>query len=175
VTVERCAECGFDPDDLRPADLTVAMRAFARRYRAPLTRGLPGEDLDDIVRRSPGPGVWSALEYGWHVVDIFRVFDDRIRCALAGREPDEPVIDWEGRVAAASPSLTRDTVAADLEDAADSLATTLAELNDDEWSLPGTTGRGAQVTVGDLATIAVHEGSHHLLDVGRVLRAARGR
>ena len=175
MAVDRCAECGFDPDDLRPADLPMAVRAFARRYRAPLTRSLPGEDLDDIVRRSPGPGVWSALEYGWHVVDIFRVFDDRIRDTLAGREPDEPVIDWEGRVAAASPSAQREAVAADLADAADSLATTLAELNDDEWELPGTTGRGKQVTVAELATIAVHEGSHHLLDVGRVLRSARGR
>ena len=78
-------------------------------------------------------------------------------------------------MAAASPSLARETVAADLADAADSLATTLAELNDDEWGLPGMTGRGKQVTVLDLATIAVHEGSHHLLDIGRVLRTARGR
>jgi hypothetical protein len=173
--MERCAECGFDPADLRHGDMAVAVRSFGRRYRAPLTRGLTGEDLDEIVRRSPGPGVWSALEYSRHVVDIFRVFDDRVRCALDGREPDEPEVDWEARVAAASPDLVREQVAADLDDAADSLATTLGELNDEEWALPGLTGRGREVTVHDLGTIAVHEGSHHLLDVGRVLRAARGR
>ena len=94
MPIEPCAECGFEPADLRPDHMATAVRSFGRRYRAPLTRGLPGEDLDDIVRRSPGPGVWSALDYGGHVIDIFRVFDDRIRCALAGREPDEPVIDW---------------------------------------------------------------------------------
>ena len=175
MVIERCAECGFDPADLRPGDMVVAVRSFGRRYRAPLTRGLPGEDLDEVVRRSPGEGVWSALEYGWHVVDVFRVFDDRVRRALDGREPDEPVIDWEARVAAASATLEREQVAADLDDAADSLATTLGELNDDEWALPSVTGRGREVTVVDLATIGVHEGSHHLLDVGRVLRAARGR
>jgi hypothetical protein len=173
--VERCAECGFDPADVRPGDLPVAVRSFARRYQAPLTRGLPGEDLDDVVRRSPGAGVWSALEYGGHVVDIFRVFDDRVRCALEGREPDEAEVDWEGRVAAASPGLDRTQVAADLADAADSLATTLDEVNGDEWHLAGLTGRGRSVTVADLGTIVVHEGSHHLLDIGRVLRAARGR
>jgi hypothetical protein len=31
------------------------------------------------------------------------------------------------------------------------------------------------VPVVELALIATHEGSHHLLDIGRVLRAARGR
>jgi hypothetical protein len=51
----------------------------------------------------------------------------------------------------------------------------LAELNADEWELPALTGRGRVVPVTELAVIAVHEGSHHLLDVGRVLRAARGR
>ena len=173
--IERCAECGFDPGDLHRRDLPLAVRAFTRRYRAPLTRGLPGEDLDEVVRRSPAPGVWSALEYGGHVVDVFRVFDDRVRAALEGRDPDEVVVDWEGKVAAASPALDRIQVVDDLGDAADGLATTLGEVDDDEWGLPGLTGAGRPVTVVDLATIAVHEGSHHLLDVGRVLRTARGR
>lgn len=173
--MERCAECGFDPADLRRADMAVAIRSFGKRYRAPFTRSLPGEDLDGIVRRSPREGVWSALEYGGHVVEVFRVFDDRVRCALDGREPDEPVVDWEARVAAASAALQREQVADDIADTADSLAVTLEELNTDEWRLPTLTGKGREVTVAELATIAVHEGSHHLLDVGRVLRAARGR
>jgi hypothetical protein len=175
VVLDRCPECGFDPGDLRPPQTVVAIRSFGRRYRAPLTRGLPGEDLDEIVRRAPEAGVWSALQYGQHVKDIFEVFDDRVRCALEQREPEERVVDWEARVAAATPGLDREAVAEQLDDAADSLAVTLDELNSDEWSLPGLTGKGHEVTVVDLATIAVHEGSHHLLDVGRVLRAARGR
>lgn len=174
MTLDRCEECGFDPADLRPGDMAVAIRSFGRRYRAPLTRGLPGEDLDVVVRTSPEPGVWSAMQYAGHIVDIFTVFDDRVRCALEGRAPDESVVDWEDRVAQA-PDRSRDDVADALDGAADDLATTLSELNTDEWDLPGLTGRGHEVTVADLATIAVHEGSHHLLDVGRVLRAARGR
>ncbi len=173
--MDRCAECGFDPADVRPRDMPTAVRSFARRYQTPLTRGLPSEDLDEVVRRSPGPGVWSAIEYGSHVVDIFEVFDDRVRCALDGREPDEVEVDWEGRVAAASPDLDRLEVAERIADAADTLATTLDELNGDEWKLVGLTGRGRPVTVADLGTIVVHEGSHHLLDLGRVLRSARGR
>jgi hypothetical protein len=173
--MDRCGECGFDPAGVPPDHLAVAVRSLGRRYRAPFTRGLPGEDLDAVVRRAPRPGVWSALEYGAHVVDVFRVFDDRIRCALARRPPDQPVVDWESRVAATSPGLDRGRVAADLAEAADSLATTLDEVNGDEWLLEGLTGRGRSVAVADLGTIVVHEGSHHLLDVGRVLRDARGR
>jgi DinB superfamily len=173
--MERCDECGFDPEELRPPQMVVAIRSFGRRYRVPLTRGLPGEDLDEIVRRSPGPGVWSALEYAAHVGQLFGVFDDRVRLALAGDEPDEPVVDWEARVAAASPGLQREAVADDLADAAGGLAVTLDELTEDEWQLTGLTGLGRPVPVTQLALIAVHEGSHHLLDVGRVLRAARGR
>jgi hypothetical protein len=172
--LERCDECGFDPDELRPRNLPVAIRSYGRRYRAPLTRGLADEDLDEVVRRAPS-GVWSAIEYSAHVRDIFRVFDDRVRCSLADTDPAETVVDWEGRVAAASPTLEREAVASDLDDAADSFATVLAELADDEWRLPTITGRGEPATIAELAVIAVHEGSHHLLDVGRVLRAARGR
>jgi uncharacterized damage-inducible protein DinB len=173
--MERCPECGFDPDDLAPSDMVVALRSFGRRYRAPLTRALQGEDLDAIVCRRPEEGVWSALEYAWHVADVFRVFEDRVRCALAGRSPDDAVVDWEARVEAASPSAERVAVADDLADAAVSLALTLDELDSGEWGLPAVTGRGREVTVVEVAVIAVHEGSHHLLDVGRVLRAARGR
>jgi DinB superfamily len=175
MTVDRCAECGFDPSELHPPDSAVAVRSFVRRYRAPLSRALPGEDLDDIVRRSPAPGVWSALEYGAHVRDIFRVFDGRVRSALARDEPAEMVVDWEGMVAAASPSLEREAIADDLADAATTLATTLSELTPADWELPAYNGRGHRMPVRDLALIVVHEGSHHLLDVGRALRTARGR
>lgn len=173
--MQRCEECGFDPADLRPPQMVVALRSFGRRYRVPLIRGLPGEDLDDIVRRAPAGGGWSALEYAGHVGHLFSTFDDRVRCALAGIDPADPVVDWEGWVAAASPSLEREPTADQLAEAAGGLATTLDELNGKEWELPTLTGRGRPVPVVELATIAVHEGSHHLLDMGRVLRAARGR
>ncbi len=173
--LDRCDECGFDPAELRRRDLPVAIHSFGRRYRTPLTRGLAGEDLDAVVGQAPEAGVWSALEYGAHVRDIFRAFDDRVRWALADTDPDPLVVDWEELVATASATLDREALAADLADAADSLGTTLAELTPDEWELPTVTGRGRAVNIAELATIAVHEGSHHLLDVGRVLRAARGR
>ena len=41
---ERCEECGFEYASVSPADAAVALRSFGRRYRAPLTRFLDGED-----------------------------------------------------------------------------------------------------------------------------------
>ncbi len=177
MAIERCEECGFDPSDVAPDAESVAdaVRAFARRYRMPLTRGLAGEDLDAVVRVRPSPDVWSALEYAAHARDIFRVFDDRVRGAVEGRQPAERVVDWEGRVAAASPSLDREAVAADVADAADTLAATFTGVESEHWRLPAVTGRGREETLLDLAAIVVHEGGHHLLDIGRSLRAARGR
>ncbi|HWI03460.1 MAG TPA: hypothetical protein VNT52_06465, partial [Acidimicrobiales bacterium] len=63
----KCQECGFDYETLDPAEIPAALRAFAKRYRAPLTRFLPGEDGDAVVRQRPAEGTWSALEYAAHV------------------------------------------------------------------------------------------------------------
>ncbi|MBV8160394.1 MAG: hypothetical protein JO265_05670, partial [Acidimicrobiia bacterium] len=60
---ERCDECGFVYAEVSPDDAVLRLRSLGRRYRAPLTRFLAGEDGDAILRRRPEPGVWSALEY----------------------------------------------------------------------------------------------------------------
>ncbi len=62
-TVVRCDECGFVYEDLAAAEIPAAIRSFAKRYLAPLSRFLPGEDGDAVVRQRPAPDTWSALEY----------------------------------------------------------------------------------------------------------------
>ena len=81
------------------------------------------------MRPSPGPGVWSALEYAAHVSQLFDVFDGRVRAALAGRRPTSRWSTGRARGAAAAPALDREATAEAVDDAADSLATTLSELN----------------------------------------------
>ena len=51
----RCEECGFDSDGLDPSGLIEQLRKFPTRYRAPLTRFLPGEDPDLVLRTRPSP------------------------------------------------------------------------------------------------------------------------
>ena len=63
-------------------------------------------------------------------------------------------------------------VAEGVEARADALAATLARVPDDGWDRVGIR-RGEERSVLFTARRAVHEGNHHLLDIGRTLRAVR--
>lgn len=168
-----CEECGFDYQALDPADVPAAIRTFAKRYRMPLTRFLRDEDGDALVRQRPSPEVWSALEYAAHVRDVFATLEERIRLCLThdrpvlhGPGPDE-VAD-ERRYNEDDPVAVADALAANAE----RLAATVDAVPTDGWDRVGLR-HDEERSVLLLARRAVHEGSHHLLDVGRGLRAVR--
>lgn len=173
-----CPECRFDYDGLTDEAVPEALRAFGRRYRAPLTRGLPNESLDELVRAHPLPGVWSALEYACHVRDVFAVQAERVEQTLGEDMPRYESMQREERVVRdryneQSPSAVADELAAN----AARMADTVAALTEEQWSRRGIYSY-PEPTERDLRWLArhtVHEGQHHLLDIGRVLRTARGR
>ena len=168
-----CEECGFSDASVSPAYVVAALRKFGKRYQAPLSRFLPGEDGDALVRQRPGPGVWSALEYAAHVRDVFAWYEERVRRSLvedqpyySGPDPDEAA--EAGRYNEQDPS----AVAAELAANAEKLADTLEGLPQDAWDRVHLR-RGQPRTVLFSARRAVHEGNHHLLDIGRGLRTVR--
>jgi S-DNA-T family DNA segregation ATPase FtsK/SpoIIIE len=173
-----CEECGFDGDSLSPADTTPSLRAFARRYRAPLTRFLPGEDGDAIVRQRPDASTWSALEYACHVRDVFDVYSERVQRTLT---EDTPTFESMGRDERAQrdryneqdPGAVADQLAANAE----RLAGLLDDVDADDWERTAVNPypEPAPRTLLWMARHVVHEGSHHLLDVGRGLRSVRGK
>jgi hypothetical protein len=172
-TAPDCEECGFAYTDVAGADAPAAIRGFARRFRAPLTRFLPGEDGDALIRRRPAPDTWSALEYAAHVRDVFANYDRWIRQTLAedrpvleGPGPDELAAD--GRYNDDDPVAVADGLAANAE----RLAATLEAVPDGRWDRVGIR-RDEERSVLFTARRAVHEGNHHLLDIGRGLRAVR--
>jgi hypothetical protein len=173
-----CGECGFDYDALSEPEVVEALRGFGRRYRAPLTRGLPGEQLDDLLRARPLPGAWSALEYACHVRDVFRIQRERVALALREDVPTFPSMRRDERAVEEryneqDPVEVVDALAAN----ADDFAAALAALTPAELSRRGLYGY-PEPTERDMSWVGrhtVHEGRHHLLDIGRVLRAARGR
>ena len=176
VQHEPCAECGFDPDKVAAGDLPEAVRGLSRRYQAPFTRFLPGEDGDDLVRSHPVDGAWSALEYACHVRDVLSVFADRIEATLHHDEPELGWWDHEAAVADDDYAGEEPTaVIAELAANAERLANVLAGVPADGWQRRATRRGTEEFTVIGLGRFALHEGSHHLLDVGRTLRAARGR
>ena len=169
----QCAECGHSDAGVTAADAIAALRKFGKRYRAPLTRMLPGEDADDLLRRRPAPGVWSPLEYAAHVRDVFGWYDERVKRSLVEDRPSfegddhEEVAEAE-RYNQQDPAAVADALAAN----ADRLADTLEAVPDDGWDRVHLR-RGQERSVLLVARRAVHEGNHHLLDIGRGLRANR--
>ena len=163
--------CGLDLDSINPPDAVAALRSFPRRYRALLTGFEDDEDADALVRRRPDPSTWSALEYAAHVRDVFRLFDERIRRALASDGAE--VADWDHEAAAAGYADLEPAVVLDeLVDGAERLAGAVADLPHDAWGRT-VVRLGESETVLDLARKAVHEGSHHLRDVERVIARVR--
>jgi hypothetical protein len=171
--MDDCEECGFAYTDVAGADVPAAIRAFARRFRAPLTRFLPGEDGDALVRRRPAPETWSALEYAAHVRDVFGNYERWVRQTLA---EDRPVLEAPGPDALAEAGnyneLDPVAVADELAANAERLAATFEAVPDDGWDRVGVR-RDEERSVLLSARRAVHEGNHHLLDIGRGLRAVR--
>jgi len=172
---ERCPECAFDPNGVSAADLPSAVAGLGRRYQAPLTRLLPGEDASLLVAR-PLPGAWSALAYACHVRDVLSVFDGRIARMLAEDTPELGWWDHEAAVEADGYEKQPPAeVAAAIAANAAALSATLAAVPEDGWDRSGTRRDGELFTVLGTGRFVLHEGTHHLLDIGRVLRAARGR
>lgn len=168
-----CDECGFDYDSVAGTDAASAIRAFGRKYRAPLTRFLPHEDGPALLRTRPEPEVWSALEYAAHVRDVFASYEGWVRLILAedrptleGLGPDELAV--ERRYIEEDPTAVADSLAGNAE----RLAATLETVDQPGWVRIGLR-RGDERSVLFTARRAVHEGIHHLLDIGRSMRAAR--
>jgi hypothetical protein len=172
---EQCPECAFEPEKYGPAELPAAVAGLGRRYRAPLERMLPGESTD-LLRAHPLAGTWSALGYACHMRDVLILFDGRIQRMLVEANPD---LGWWDHEAAAEADRYDDQepaeVAKALEANAAGLAVTLNGIADRAWERTGRRGPGEVFTVLGAARFVLHEGHHHLLDLGRVLRAARGR
>ena len=162
----RCGECGYDYDELDRADVALRIRAFGPRYAALLDRD------QTVLRTKPGPDVWSPLEYGCHIRDVFRAQRERIALALEQDGPlftsihrDERAV--EDRYNEQNPSVVRREVTG----AADDLASAFEALDDAGWACTGVYTYPTQEvrTIEWVGLHTVHEGEHHLLDIERQL------
>jgi DinB superfamily len=129
---------------------------------------------DTYLRTVPGPGIFSPLQYAAHVRDIQAVYGDRIHVMLeqenpvfAQFNPDES--EWDD-----FNTLDAETMAGGIEEQARRLAGILDGLQPDDWDRTMTRDGGHdgvyQFTVAGLASYAVHESHHHLLDANGTLK-----
>jgi hypothetical protein len=131
-----------------------------------------------LVRAHPVEGTWSALEYACHARDVFEVQRERLGHALVEDSYTPPRMRRDERV---SEMRYNEQPPADVADDLAANATALASFveNVSETDLARTMHYGypelAERTLEWVVKHTVHEGEHHLLDIGRVQRAARGR
>lgn len=154
-----CPECGLDTRDIRPDQLAGLLREVVTSWRDVLTG-------DGPVTARPAPGTWSPLEYGCHVRDVFRRFDQRLHMMLTDVDPvftnwDQDRTAVEDRYSEQDPS----TVAHDLAEAGSVLAEHFDAVAGEGWHRTGTRDNGSRFTVATLGRYLVHDAIHHLYDV----------
>ena len=145
--------------DLDPADF--AERAF-----------IAAEEWVQILRSSPAvsarpqPDVWSPLEYGAHVRDVYRLFDARLAQMLTEDTPtfanwnqDETAI--EERYKEQDPEVVAD----ELEAAAQRFVARMQSLKPEQYRRRGIRSDGAEFTVVTFIQYFLHDVIHHLWDV----------
>lgn len=155
-----CPECGLDTREVEPAAVGGMVRALAGAWVGVL--GGAG----DGVRVRPAAEVWSPLEYGCHVRDVFRIYDRRLGLMLAEDDPLFPNWDQdETAVAERYGEQDPAIVARELQDAGTALAAHFDQVHGDRWDRPGRRSDGANFTVTTFARYFVHDPVHHLWDV----------
>jgi hypothetical protein len=171
---EPCAECGFDFDAVSVGEGIEKLRSLPRRYRAPLTRFLAGEDGDAVVRQRPDPDTWSAVEYAAHMRDVVMLWGWALNKVFKEDNPvlPAPTQDELDEVSAAYGALDPTAVADELEANVERMAAKAEAADPGAWERSADFG-GDTLTALDILRKVDHEGHHHLLDIGRGLRAVR--
>lgn len=171
-----CAGCGTDPDALSPLDAVRIIRTLPYRYRRafgnPVAADTRLDHPDSPVRARPAPGVWSAVEYLGHVVDMLDVMAPAMRRTVVEEHPDLWMFDSEEQAEEQDyNSLGIAELMSRLDTACADLSLTIDDIDPDEWQRRSTLA-GTEVSTLDILRRAVHEGLHHLSDVESTIDAA---
>ena len=114
----------------------------------------------------PAPEVWSPLEYGAHVRDVYRLFDARL--ALMLRKDDPTFDNWDQDQTAIDEEYAEsdpDEVATELAAAAEAFVERLRSLSSADLERRGRRSDGAEFTVVTFSQYFLHDVVHHLCDV----------
>ena len=155
-----CPECSFDASDFAGGDVAAMIRAAADEWHEILSAE------PDQLRRRPRPDRWSPLEYGYHVRDVFELYDQRLALMLDQDSPHYP--NWDQDLTARTKeyrSADPERVGAELQHWAGRLADRFDAVAGDQWARTGYRSDGAEFTVESFAKYLIHDPLHHLWDV----------
>ena len=161
VPRERCEQCGFDSGRWTDGDAATAITELPNRWR----NAVSGLSRDTLHFR-PIPEMWSIAEYVDHVREVLFVMRFLLDTAITQPgtdlgEPPETRFDPEPRVVDIEAALSG------IELEAMALSQRLAELNVSTSASTVTVG-GDLVDSHWIARHAVHDATHHLLDIDRL-------
>lgn len=160
VLEQVCPDCGFDASSIDRTAVADLVRQNIAVWPALLAR--PEATL------RPTDDQWSAVEYGCHVRDVFRLFEFRLGLMLNEDGPrfanwDQDITAIEARYDEQDPA----EVASDLVAAGVLMADRLQDVADDQWRRTGFRSDGAVFTVDTFAKYFLHDPVHHVDDVQR--------
>jgi len=161
-----CPECGLDTRSFDREAIAGMIRVNAAAWPDVLAPA-------DAARRRPAPEKWSALEYGCHVRDVLRLYDQRLEMMLSQDGPRYP--NWDQDATAVADRYGEQdpaVVAAELGQAAEAIATRFESVAGDQWLRTGLRGDGAHFTVETFGRYFIHDPVHHLYDVTGIRRRA---
>jgi len=166
LNVETCAGCRFDGSHYSRIDARRSLRSIATRWR------WAADDIDEAVLACrPEPSVWSPTEYASHAADVvgavgylLHLMTTRDLEPLEGFGPKDATPDDP------PPSTTFAESVARLEHNALRMDDEVAHLTPSQW---GRTVEleGETVDTEWVVRHAVHDASHHLMDIGRGIHA----
>lgn len=161
MDVERCAECGFDGSAWTDSEAIAAIGELPERW----ADAVAGVDDPDLLHR-PFADRWSIGEYADHVRGV--LFGMRFVLDIAISSPGTDLGPAPPSSFSPEPAAIDVAAAIDqLRDEAGQLARRLSDIDGAAWS--NFVGfDGAQHDVGWIARHAVHDATHHLVDVRRL-------
>ncbi|HEY1133742.1 MAG TPA: DinB family protein [Nocardioides sp.] len=168
-----CPSCGVAAGALALDEVPDLLTESAEAWATVLS----GSDTA-ALRRRPRPGTWSPTEYGAHVRDVHRIFDERLALVLAAPSGEAArFANWDqdeaaaaGRYDLAEPA----AVAADLVAASGRVQERYAAVRPEDAGRAGLRSNGSAFTVTTLAQYHLHDVLHHLHDVGAPVPGTSG-
>jgi hypothetical protein len=165
----------LDLSRLSGPDGAVALRSFARRYRAAI---LPTDDPDvEELAYHVGPDGHSALDHVVAATATFVLIGQALRQTLSGQRPvlHPGVVDDAEREWSVPPGTSIASALERLEDEAKDLAGAIDPVELTAWNHTAQVAGGATVTAYELVREAVRAGAEHLRAATADIDAARAR
>ncbi len=165
-----CAEC-----DIAFADVPVE-RALVVVAGIPAAAAAAVAEVPDAARGlRPAPGVWSVAAYACHLRDVYATYTIRLFRTRTERRPQlEPMLADLRAVRFGYDRCDVAAVLAQLAAHVEGFGQEAADVGAKEWDRVAVRRPDERRTARWLVRQAMHEGVHHVRDIGRVGQQVRG-